>query len=188
MKKAIGRSALSALGWTLGYENPLTDRYVLAVAPHTSNWDFPLGLMAAWALELDAHWIGKHTLFKGPLGPFFRSVGGIPVDRGAARDMVEQMAERFAREERLVLALAPEGTREGSDHWKSGFWRIARAAEVPIALAYLDWGRRELGLGGTFMPTDDREADFARIRAFYADRQGRFPEKQGEIRPRGTRH
>lgn len=182
--KKLARGLLNALGWTVHYDDPLTRRYVLIVAPHTSNWDFPLGLLVNWALGLDAHWIGKHTLFRGPLGPLFRYLGGIPVDRKAATDMVGQMAERFAAADHLVLAMAPEGTRSSAGHWKSGFWRIAHAAQVPIAMAYLDYGRREVGLGGAFLPSDDRDEDFSRIRAFYAGRQGRHPDKQGEIQAR----
>ena len=182
--KSLSRKILSALGWTVHMDDPMTRRYVLVVAPHTSNWDFPLGLLAAWALDLKANWIGKHTLFRGPMGPIMRALGGIPVDRGSASDLVDQMAERFAASDHLVLGMAPEGTRGTSDHWKTGFWRIARAAEVPIALAYLDYGRREIGLGGAFMPSEDRDADFARIAAFYAGRQGLRPEKQGTIQAR----
>ena len=182
--KKLADGLLSALGWTVHCDDPLTDRYVLIVAPHTSNWDFPLGLLANWSLDLDAHWIGKHTLFRGPLGPVFRSLGGIPVDRDAAANMVEQLAQRFATSDRLVLAMAPEGTRSSAGHWKTGFWRIARAAQVPIAMAYLDYGRREVGVGGTFLPGEDREADFARISAFYAGRQGLRPENQGTIQAR----
>ena len=165
-------------------DDPLTRRYVLVVAPHTSNWDFPLGLLAAWALDLKANWIGKHTLFRGPMGPVMRALGGIPVDRGSASDLVDEMADRFAASDHLVLAMAPEGTRSTSDHWKTGFWRIARGAGVPIALAYLDYGRREVGLGGAFMPSDARDADFARIAAFSAGRPGLRPEKQGTIQAR----
>jgi 1-acyl-sn-glycerol-3-phosphate acyltransferase len=188
IRSKLAHAALRALGWTVTIDDPLTRRYVLIVAPHTSNWDFPLGLLAAWALDLNANWIGKHTLFKGPMGPVMRALGGIPVDRKSASDLVDQMADRFAASDHLVLAMAPEGTRSTAEHWKTGFWRIARAAQVPIAMAYLDYGRREVGLGGTFMPSDDREADFARIAAFYAGRQGLRPEKQGTIqaRPPGT--
>ena len=180
----LAHGALRSLGWTVHMDDPLTSRYVLVVAPHTSNWDFPLGLLAAWALDLKANWIGKHSLFRGPMGPVMRALGGIPVDRTAASDLVDQMAERFAASDHLVLGMAPEGTRSTSDHWKTGFWRIARAAEVPIAMAYLDYGRREIGLGVTFLPSEDRDADFDRFAAIYAGRQGLRPETQGAIQAR----
>ncbi|MEE4174831.1 MAG: lysophospholipid acyltransferase family protein [Xanthomonadales bacterium] len=182
--KSLSRRVLRALGWTVHMDDPLTHRYVLIVAPHTSNWDFPLGLLAAWALDLKANWMGKHSLFRGPLGPVMRALGGIPVDRDAASDLVQQMADRFAASDHLVLGMAPEGTRSHAEHWKSGFWRIARAAQVPIAMAYLDYDRREVGLGGAFMPSDDRDADFARIAAFYDGRVGLKPENQGTIQAR----
>jgi 1-acyl-sn-glycerol-3-phosphate acyltransferase len=182
--QAPARFLLHALGWTLRYEDPGTCRYVLIVAPHTSNWDFPLGLLAAWAMDLRANWMGKHTLFKGILGPFSRALGGIPVYRDDASDMVQQMADRFAEADHLVLGMAPEGTRKHQAHWKSGFWHIARVARVPIAMAYIDYATREIAVGGTFNPSDDREADFEIIRDFYRGRRGKHPGKEGTIRGR----
>lgn len=182
--QATARRILQALGWTLRYDDPGTRRYVLIVAPHTSNWDFPLGLLAAWGMDLKANWMGKHTLFKGILGPFFQALGGIPVYRGDASDMVRQMADRFAGADHLVLAMAPEGTPKYQAYWKSGFWHIARAARVPVAMAYLDYATKEVAVGGTFIPSDDREADFEIIRAFYQGRRGKHPEKEGTIRGR----
>lgn len=184
MLQAASRHILKALGWTIRYDDPGTRRYVLIVAPHTSNWDFPLGLLVAWAVDLKANWMGKHTLFKGVLGPFARALGGIPVYRGEAGDMIQQMAERFADTDHLVLGVAPEGTRGHQAHWKSGFWHIARSAKVPIVMAYLDYATKEVGIGGAFTPSDDRDADFEIIRAFYAGRRGKHPEKEGAIKGR----
>ena len=183
----IARGLLRALGWTAQAEHPGVNRYVLVVAPHTSNWDFPLGLLAAWTLGLDPHWMGKHTLFRWPLGGLFRSLGGIPVDRTVAGKRIEQMAQRFASSERLILTITPEGTRGHTDHWKTGFWHIARAAGVPIVMACLDYGRKQVVLGGTFMPSDDIDADFEKIRNFYANRIGKSLARQGVIRPREVR-
>ena len=182
--KTLCRWILRALGWTVRFDDPGTRRFVLIAAPHTSNWDFPLGLLAGWSLGLKASFMGKHTLFRGVLGPFFRAVGGIPVQRDNAGEVIARMAERFARSDHLVLAIAPEGTRSFRGHWKSGFWHIARAAGVPIVMACLDYGRREIVVGGTFEPGEDRDADFERIRAFYAGRRGKHPDKQGDIRGR----
>ena len=172
------------LGWRLNYRHPEFQRYVLIVAPHTSNWDFILGLMANWALELKVSYMGKHSLFGPPLGWFFRATGGIPVNRDGRHDMIQQMAQRFADADRLLLALAPEGTRGPSDHWKSGFWHIARAARVPVVMAYIDYDRREMGGGAWFEPADEMESDFETIRGFYTPRKGRRPENAAEIRPR----
>jgi 1-acyl-sn-glycerol-3-phosphate acyltransferase len=182
--QALARRLLKLFGWSVEYADPGTRRYVLIVAPHTSNWDFPIGLLAAWALDLRAHWMGKHTLFRGPLGPLFRAWGGIPVDRGKAGNTIEQMAARFGAADHFVLGMAPEGTRGATDHWKSGFWHIARAAQVPVVMAYIDYGRKQVGMGEAFLPGDDIEADFGRLREFYADKRGKFPEQESAIRPR----
>ena len=182
--QTFSRWILKRFGWSLEFVDPGTRRYVLIFAPHTSNWDFPIGLLAAWAFDLQARWMGKNTLFKGPLGPLFRAWGGIPIDRSRAGKSIDKMAARFAEEERLVLAIAPEGTRGHTDHWKSGFWHIARAAGVPVVMAYIDYERKRIGIGGAFVPGDDLEADFRQIREFYADKRGRFPEQESAIRPK----
>jgi 1-acyl-sn-glycerol-3-phosphate acyltransferase len=184
MRARLSSWTLKRLGWTLQADDPGVEKYVLIAAPHTSNWDFPLGLAAAWALGLDARWLGKHTLFRWPYGWFFRLVGGIPVHRDQARNLIPAISDIFARSERLILALAPEGTRGKTDHWKTGFYHIARAAGVPIVMAYLDYGKKQVGLGGTFYPGEDIEVVFTRIREFYADRRGKHPENESVIRPR----
>lgn len=181
MLQRTSRLILKTLGWSLRYEDPGTRRYVLIAAPHTSNWDFPLGLLAGWGMNLKANWMGKHTLFYSFMGPVFRALGGIPVDRGEAGELIEQMAERFAGADHLVLAIAPEGTRKFQEHWKSGFWHIARAAKVPIVMAALDYSAREVSVGGAFMPSDDREADFEIIRQFYAGRRGKRSDQESRI-------
>lgn len=180
----LARFLLRALGWTLFQNDPGTQRYVLTLAPHTSNWDFVIGILAAWALGLKANWIAKRSLFDGPLGPVFRFWGGIPVDRSRPGDLSRQLALRFAEADHFVLGIAPEGTRSFSDHWKSGFWHIAKAADVPVVMAYIDYSRKHIGLGESFVPSENIEADFQKVRAFYADKRGRFPEKESTIRPR----
>lgn len=182
--KAIARFLLRLFGWTLTRVDPGTRRYVLIFAPHTSNWDFVVGLLAAWALGLKAHWMGKNTLFRWPLGPIFRFWGGIPVDRSRPGELSRQMAARFEAADHFVLGIAPEGTRSFSDHWKSGFWHIARAAGVPVVMAYIDYPRKLVGIGESFVASDDLESDFRRIQAFYADKQGRYPEQESSIKTR----
>jgi 1-acyl-sn-glycerol-3-phosphate acyltransferase len=176
------------LGWEVHADYPDTEKYVLIAAPHTSNWDFPLGILAGWALKLDVHWMGKHTLFRWPYGWFFRAIGGTPVHRDQALNLIQQMSDLFTHREKLVLALAPEGTRSKTDHWKTGFYHIARAAKAPIVMAYLDYGHKQVGLGGTFYPGDDIEADFEKIRHFYENRQGKHPQKESliQVRQRGA--
>jgi len=157
---------------------------VVIAAPHTSNWDFPLGILAARAINLDVHWMGKHTLFRWPYGWFFRAIGGTPVQRDGGQDYIGQMTELFEHSDQLVLALAPEGTRSKIDHWKTGFHYIARAAEVPILLAYLDFGNKRVGTGNLLYPGKDIDADFDQIRQFYTTMRGKNPENASLVQLR----
>jgi 1-acyl-sn-glycerol-3-phosphate acyltransferase len=175
---------LRKLGWTLNVDLPEIDKFVAIAAPHTSNWDFPLGILAAKAINLKVHWLGKHSLFHWPYGWIFRAIGGISIRRDGGQNYMQQLTDLFDRSEHLVLALAPEGTRSRTDHWKTGFHAIARAANVPILMAYLDYGNKQVGIGGLFYPGDDIEADFARIREYYKDRRGKNPEKESLIQVR----
>ena len=184
MLSRLSRWILKALGWTVQGELPDFKKYVIVAAPHTSNWDFPLGILAGKALKLEPHWMGKHTLFRWPYGWFYRAIGGTPIHLEKGRNYIKQMTELFEQKEHLVLALAPEGTRSKTDHWKTGFHYIASAANVPIILAYLDFGKNQVGLGDIFYPGDDIEADFARIREFYKDRRGKNPENASLIQVR----
>jgi 1-acyl-sn-glycerol-3-phosphate acyltransferase len=150
-------------------------------APHTSNWDFVLGLAAAKAIDLQPNWIGKHTLFRRPFAWLFRAMGGIPVRRGEGHNYIEQLAKMFAQSDRLVLGMAPEGTRSKTDHWKTGFYYIAHGAGVPVLMAYFDYPRKRVGITGKLDPSDDIDADFALIREFYADRRGKNPGQESSI-------
>ena len=152
---------------------------VIIVAPHTSNWDFPVGVAAMLALDLELTFLGKHTLFEGPLAPLMRGLGGIPVDRShPGAGVVEEMAARFRAADRLLLALSPEGTRTTVDRWKTGFYRIAAAAGVPIVAVALDWGRREIRFGPVLTPSGDLEADLGLLRVFFAGVIGRRQNQQ----------
>ncbi|HEY5776231.1 MAG TPA: lysophospholipid acyltransferase family protein [Xanthomonadales bacterium] len=184
MLARLSNWVLRKLGWTLDAELPPLDKYIIIAAPHTSNWDFPLGILAAKALRLNVYWMGKHSLFRWPYGWLFRALGGIPIRRDGGQNYIQQMADLFKRSERMILALAPEGTRSRTDHWKTGFHAIARAAKVPILMGYLDHGNKQVGLGGLFYPSDDIESDFSLIREFYADRRGKNPEKESLIQVR----
>ncbi len=177
---------LGKLGWSLDADLPAIDKYVAIAAPHTSNWDFPLGILAAWAIRLKVSWLGKHSLFRWPLGWYFRAIGGVAVKRDGRQNYIQQMTALFDRSEHLVLALAPEGTRSATDHWKTGFHAIARAANVPVVMAYFDYPNKQLGIGGLFYPSDDIEADFRLIREYYKDRRGKNPEKESLIQVRKT--
>jgi 1-acyl-sn-glycerol-3-phosphate acyltransferase len=183
LRRAIGRLWLRCFGWTLDERVPDLDRAVLVAAPHTSNWDLPFTLAVAWALGLPMRWVGKHTLFKPPFGTFMRSLGGIAVDRSAARDTVKALTAVFEGREQMLLLIAPSGTRSKAPRWKTGFYYVALGARVPIVLGFLDWGKKRGGLGEVFAPSGDLEKDFAAIRAFYAPIRGKFPEQESEISP-----
>jgi len=177
---------LKQLGWTFHVDLPDIKKYVAIAAPHTSNWDFPLGILAAKAINLKVHWLGKHSLFRWPYGWFFRLIGGTPIHRDGGKNYKQQLTELFNRSESLVLALAPEGTRSKTDHWKTGFHSIAHAANVPILMGYLDYGNKQVGIGGMLYPSEDIEADFELVREYYRDRRGKFPEKESLIRVRNN--
>ena len=174
---ALGRGVLSLAGWRIEGEVPDRPHLVVCVAPHTSNWDFVIGYAAKLALGVRAHWLGKHTLFRGPLGPILRAMGGIAVDRGAAHGVVAQAVAWFRREPQLLLGVAPEGTRRRVDRWKTGFYHIAREASVPIWPVALDWGARVVRLGAPLMPTGDEAADIESLHAFFRPVRGRIPER-----------
>jgi 1-acyl-sn-glycerol-3-phosphate acyltransferase len=164
----IGRLVLRVLGWRVTGELPDVRKLVVIVAPHTSNWDFVVGLALKWALRARASWLGKHTLFRGPWAPFFRGVGGIPVNRSISQDVVPQSVAAFGRVDTLLLALAPEGTRSRVPRWRTGFWHIAKGAGVPIVPVCMDRRRRVVHFGPTFHPDGDADLDIRRIRDWYA--------------------
>ena len=168
IRAALGRTMLRAMGWRIGEGLPDLAKAVITAAPHSSNWDFFVGIAVVFALRLDVHFIAKMELFRGPLGPLMRWLGGLPVDRKHPAGLVEQTVAMFAEREALLLAVAPEGTRKPVDRWKSGFHRIALAADVPIVPGYFDNRRKVVGFGPPFHPTRDSEADIAALRAFYA--------------------
>jgi len=173
--RALGRAGLGLLRWNIEGEIPDLPRFVLIMAPHTSNWDFVVALLADLALDMEASWMGKHTIFRGPFGRWLRGLGGIPVVRHAAHNVVTQMVAEFSRRERMVLGIAPEGTRKRVQRWKSGYWFIARAAGVPILPAGLDFGRRAIVIGPLRHTTGSLEDDEAALQAFFATITPRHP-------------
>jgi 1-acyl-sn-glycerol-3-phosphate acyltransferase len=154
---------------------------VIIAAPHTSNWDLPHMLAASFVFRLKVSWLGKHTLFRPPFGWFLQRIGGLPVDRRAPRGQVGEVSAKLKAADRLLLAISPEGTRSHRDHWKSGFYRIAEEAQVPIVCGYLDYATKRAGLGLSFVPTGDVRADMDRIRAFYNGKRGRHPSLESVI-------
>jgi len=175
IKKTIGRVVLRVSGWAYEGHPPAARRYVLIAAPHTSNWDFVYMMAMAWALGVQLRWMGKASLFVFPLGVVFRALGGLPIRRDQRTNLVEQSVARFAEGGDLALAVPAEGTRRRGTHWRSGFYHIARLAEVPVVLGYLDYARKRGGVGPEVRPSGDVRADMDRLRAFYADKVGRYP-------------
>ncbi len=176
------RRLLALLGWRVDIAVPPGPRCVIAVYPHTSNWDFLVGYLAKLACGLPVHFVGKHTIFRGPFGAILRRMGGIPVDRRHPAGLLPQLVREMRARPWMWLAIAPEGTRSYVDHWKSGFYRIAVEARVPIGLAFIDWRERVVGLTTYLEPTGDEAADLARIRAAYEGKTGKRPELAGAIR------
>lgn len=184
IKRSLGRAVLRLTGWQAEGSAPTERKFVLIAAPHTSNWDLLYLLALSFRLGVKVSWLGKDSLFKGPIGFVLRRFGGVPVPRGKRSGMVESLAEEFGKAESLVIVIPPEATRGYTDHWKSGFYRVAVAAEVPIVCGYLDYERRAGGFGSVVWPTADLSTDMAVFRSFYADKQGKYPDAVGTIRLR----
>lgn len=177
----LAERILRLRGWRFVGEQPPFAKFVAVGAPHTSNWDFMLFLAVVSHFHIPARAIGKASLVRWPFGNLMRRLGIIPVDRDSGQGLVEQMVGEFGRSERMALVVAPEGTRGASEHWRSGFYRIAVAAGVPIVMSFIDAEKREAGIGPTLHPTGDISADMDQLRAFYSGIRGRHPERQGPI-------
>ena len=155
---------------------PAEPKFVIIVAPHTSNWDFFVGLAALFALGFRLSFMGKHTIFRWPLGIFMRWLGGIPVERSVSKDRVHETVDAFDRSEQMILAVAPEGTRKLVKEWKTGFYYVADGAHVPIVPVAFDFGRKVVGIAPSVRTTGDREADMVGIKNFYRDVVARHPQ------------
>lgn len=184
-RRAAARAFWAVSRWTHRSQPvPADGTGILVGAPHTSNWDFVLMLAVTWQLGLHIRFLGKRSLFAGPLGRIMRGLGGIPVDRANPAGLVDEVIARVRDGERFYLVVTPEGTRGRADHWKSGFYRIARDTELPVTLGYVDRRTRTAGLGPTLQLTGDVSADMDLIRAFYADKTGLRPANRTEPRLR----
>ncbi|MCB2148326.1 MAG: lysophospholipid acyltransferase family protein [Deltaproteobacteria bacterium] len=173
-------------GWKTEGRTPDFPRYVIIAAPHTSNWDFIFTLCLAFIYRLNAVIMMKDAWFRWPLGPLFRWLGALPIDRSRANQVVAQSIAKFQQRDRLVLVVPPSGTRKRVLYWKTGFYHIANGAGVPIVLGFLDYRRKVGGFGPSVRPTGDIDADMAVVRAFYRDISGKYPLKESRqcIAPR----
>jgi 1-acyl-sn-glycerol-3-phosphate acyltransferase len=173
--RAISLTYLKLTGWTVEGVLPAEARKsVLIAAPHTSNWDLPMTLMVAFALKLHPRWMGKASIFRAPFGGLMRWLGGVSVDRTKSNNLVESSAQAIRdSDQAMQLIVPPEGTRSKAHQWKTGFYHIALSAQVPIVMAFMDYGNKRSGLGPLFHPSGNLHGDMAAIKAFYQPFKGK---------------
>jgi len=168
-------------GWRVVGQLPDIPKFVIAGAPHTSNWDFVIFLALAFILKGDLRYMGKKELFRWPIGWFFRWCGGVPVDRSKPQGLVEQTVLAMQKADKFQLIITPEGTRKRVGEWKMGFYHIAKQAGVPVSTGFVDSVSKTCGIGPTFTLSDDMEADIANIKAFFTDKVGINPRQTSEL-------
>ena len=174
----LSRFILKIAGWKYLKTVEDIDKSVICVAPHTSNWDFIMGKLFYSAIGgTQSSFLMKKEWFFFPIGALLKSMGGIPVDRSKKSSVTDQVAQEFSKHTFFHIAITPEGTRKYVKEWKKGFYHIALKAKVPIQLAYMDYKKKEIGITKVVYPTGNEAADIKEIKAFYADKKGRFPEK-----------
>lgn len=171
--RIISLILLKTLRWKAVGTLPKQNKYIIIVAPHTSNWDVFYGVILAFTLKLDARFLAKKELFRWPFAPIIRWLGGIVTDRSSHSNIVDKIVKIFNENEKFVLALAPEGTRHKADYWKSGFYHIAKEANIPIVLAFIDYGTKTGGAGPLLYPSADINKDIITIRNFYLNKKGK---------------
>lgn len=182
-QRSAARGLLRSLGWRASGVRPECKKSVVLAAPHTSNWDGVLLLAFAWHFELQIQWMVKSSVVESAtLGPVVRRLGAVSVNRSASQDLVAAMVRAFEERESLHLVVSPPGTRSRREHWKSGFYWIARRAAVPVVCSFLDYERRVGGFGPTLELTGNMRADMDELREFYGPIRGRHPERMTPIR------
>jgi 1-acyl-sn-glycerol-3-phosphate acyltransferase len=175
--KYLSKFILWVIGWKIDIRIPPEKKYIIAVAPHTSNWDYVIGQFAYWATGLKPKVMIKREAFSSIAGPLIRMCGGIPVDRSKAISLIEQVFKLFEEKDEFVLSITPEGTRKRNPNWKTGFYRIAMRANVPIYLGYIDYAKKRGGMQQKFVPTGDMDKDIKEIKAYYKDMKGKYPDQ-----------
>ena len=168
--------AMRLFGWKISGEIPNLKKFIIIGAPHTSNWDFVIVIATASTVGIRISWMGKHTLFRKPLGPIFHWMGGVAVNRRAVGGIVSDTARTFDQADQLILCITPEGTRDKVTVWKSGFYHIAQEANVPILLAAFDYGEKVVTLGPLLQPSGDYETDLENIKAHYKGVKAKHPQ------------
>ena len=180
--RIIARLLLLCLRWRREGDLPNEPRYVLIAAPHTSNWDLFYTLLLAFDLNAKIYWMGKQAIFKKPFGGLMKWLGGIPIDRSKTNNVVDQAIEQFHQSDELVITVPPSGTRSQVAYWKTGFYYIAHGAGIPIALGFLDYGRKVGGIGPLVIPSGDYANDMDRIISFYSGITGKHPKKMSDMK------
>ncbi len=175
---------LYLLGWKIINRLPDEKKYILIVAPHTSNWDLVLGLIARFAVGVKINFLAKHQIFFFPLGNLMRALGGTPVDRSKKGNKVEQAVSLFRNSDKLVLGLAPEGTRSPVTRWKEGFYYIAVQAEIPIVMIGFDYSTKEIRIQEPFWPTGDINKEFPKIIEYFRTVKGKYPKDIPDYHPK----
>lgn len=184
LAQRFARGLLRLAGWRSSFVWPPEPKGVIIVYPHTSNWDFIIGLLFRIGAGLPANFVGKVEMFRPPFGRLLRAIGGVSLDRRASVGFVDAMVQEYRRRDWIWLAIAPEGTRSYTDHLKSGFYQLALAANVPVALGYIDYGTRTVGVDTYVRFTGDRDRDVETLQRFYAGRRAHRPELAGDVRLR----
>ena len=173
--RAIARLAMRLTGWRIEGEFPNLPQFVVIVAPHTSNWDFFVGVMAMFAIGFRGTFLGKHTVFRWPAGVIMRWLGGVPVDRESSHNVVQQTIDYFHSRPQMLLALSPEGTRKKLPAWRTGYWYVAKGAGVPIVPAAFDYPGKRILIFPPIEPGEDIAADITTLRAHYDARMAKHP-------------
>jgi 1-acyl-sn-glycerol-3-phosphate acyltransferase len=185
MLATLARALLGRFGWRIEFDGLPAPKGILIVYPHTSNWDFVIGLLAKWAIGLPIRWVGKESLFRGLTGILFgrvlRAWGGRPVDRHRASGAVDALVVLMDREDWFWLGLSPEGTRRQQDYIRSGFYHLALRRDLPVGLAYIDYARKAVGVRQFVRMSGDEHSDLDQLRRFYADKVGRYPQRASRI-------
>ncbi len=173
----ISKAYTKLFGWETVGGMPSDPKCVMIAAPHTTNWDMPIMMFHAFVLRARVYWVGKKELFRFPFGGIMKWLGGIPVDRSKSNNMVDATIDEFNKAEKLVIIIPPEGTRGDTHYWKTGFYHIANGAGVPIVCGFLDYSRKTGGIGPLIRPTGDIDADMDKLKGFYAQIKGKYPDK-----------
>ena len=178
MIKALSRFLLlRVMGFTVNVKEPIPPKFIIALAPHTSNWDFVIGNLYSRAMDIPCQFLMKKEWFIWPLGYIMKSLGGIPIDRSKRTRVTEQIAQTAREQDVFHLCITPEGTRKRNPEWKKGFYYIALMADIPILLYGLDYRRRLIECTKTVIPSGDIEKDMAEIKSYFKNYNGKHPEK-----------